>query len=70
MNIKIGTEIKMPFSPIQHKNKTGDQCVIVDIQDDVVFVKRFSSKTKKWNKYPTKVDRLFVEKLINEEYSP
>ena len=37
MNIKIGTEIKMPFSPIQHKNKTGDQCVIVDIQDDVVL---------------------------------
>ena len=61
MTLEIGEEMVIPFKPEHHLNKTGILCIIEEIQDDFIYVRRFSKRNNRWNKFFNQVDRAFLE---------
>lgn len=68
MSIKVGDNVTIPFRPQHHKYKTGVPCMVVKLDSSFVYVKRYNLKEQRWSKFPSRLDRDFVEKLANGDY--
>ena len=66
MELNIGEQIVIPFKPQHHLKNTGILCIIEQIHDKNVYVRRFSSRNNRWNKELHQVDRAFLEQHKNK----
>ena len=68
MKLQKGLEVIIPFTPKQHLNKTGRRCRIAEIHNVHVYVHRYNEKKKDFNKTIFPVDKLFLEKIVNNSW--
>ena len=61
MTLEIGEEMVIPFKPDHHLKNTGILCIIEQIHDNFIYVRRFSKRNNRWNKFLHQVDRAFLE---------
>ena len=64
--LNIGEQIVVPFKPEHHLKNTGVLCIIEQIHDKNVYVRRFSKRNNRWNKELHQVDRAFLEQHKNK----
>ena len=62
MNLEIGETLVIPLKPEHHLKNTGVLCKIEQIHDNFIYVRRFSERNNRWNKFFNQVDRSFLEK--------
>lgn len=63
--LKEGQELIIPFNPNHHLKNTGVLCKISRIHDVNVEVKKFNPSKNCFNSYSHRVDRIFLEKYVN-----
>ena len=61
MNLEVGEQLVIPLKPEHHLKNTGVLCIIEQIHDDFIYVRRFSKRNNRWNKFLNQVDRSFLE---------
>lgn len=61
MRVNIGEELVIPFKPEHHLKNTGILCKIEQIHPRFIYVRRFSERNNRWNKFLHQVDRFFLE---------
>ncbi len=66
MELNIGEQIVIPFKPEHHLKNTGILCIIEQIHDKNVYVRRFSKRNNRWNRELHQVDRAFLEQHKNK----
>ena len=67
MTLEIGEEMVIPFKPEHHLNETGILCIIEQIHTRFIYVRRFSERNNRWNKFLHQVDRHFLEQHKNKQ---
>lgn len=61
MNLEVGEQLVIPLKPEHHLKNTGVLCIIEQIHDHFIYVRRFSKRNNRWNKFLNQVDRSFLE---------